>query len=311
MSRYPFQDYAEEYMNSMRGIYADETWKNRMRRYRRMDTCIRDLKEKKKISTASPRTMTAEDVRIYLIERKSMVSPSDLVHDVNALRKLFAYVDNPAVELCLNKNPGLKPRAHGRNRKPSMSDEIYDMILKSSAEIDPTNFTLVRAYALVLICLRTGCRNKEIRFANVEDLNTTTWILNIIHVKGEASYGQPREVPVHPDVHRIILNYLLARQKWMLDNSCCSPALFPSNESEDGYLSGNAIRRIKVKVEEDLKIKFDLRECRRTFGQKYMDDGLDLESTSVLMGHSSTKTTEGFYSRKKLNRAIESAKGTW
>jgi len=57
--------------------------------------------------------------------------------------------------------------------------------------------------------------------------------------------------------------------------------------------------------------EFSLRECRRTFGQRYLDWGLDIESTSVLMGHASTKTTEGFYSRKKLSKTIESAKGTW
>lgn len=55
---------------------------------------------------------------------------------------------------------------------------------------------------------------------------------------------------------------------------------------------------IKNKVENDLGIRFDLRTCRRTFGQKYIDSDLDLESTSVLMGNSSTK-------------AIESAENTW
>ena len=29
------------------------------------------------------------------------------------------------------------------------------------------------------------------------------------------------------------------------------------------------------------------------------------------MGHASTKTTESFYSRKKLTKAVESAKRTW
>ena len=49
---------------------------------------------------------------------------------------------------------------------------------------------------------------------------------------------------------------------------------------------------IKNKVENDLGIRFDLRTCRRTFGQKYIDSDLDLELTSVLMGNSSTKAIE-------------------
>ena len=38
-----------------------------------------------------------------------------------------------------------------------------------------------------------------------------------------------------------------------------------------GYLSGNAIRKIKETVEKDLNVKFDLRMCRRTFSQRYLD----------------------------------------
>ena len=311
MSKYPFGDYAAKYMDSVRGIYSDETWKNRARRYKRMERKMIELKESKRITTMSPKNMTPEDVRTYILYCKDKVSTADLVHEVNALRKLLLYVDNNAVDICLNHNPGLKPVFKGTRRKPSMQDDMYSMILERSKEIDPSNFTLVRAYALVLLCINTGTRNKEVRFAEIQDPDTTMWTLDIIHVKGEESYGMPRQVPIHPDIRPQLLTYLLARQKWMLDNSSKSNALFPSKDSKDGFLSGNSIRRIKCTVEEDLKIKFDLRECRRTFGQRYLDSGLDIESTSVLMGHASTKTTEGFYSRKKLTKAIESAKDTW
>ena len=81
--------------------------------------------------------------------------------------------------------------------------------------------------------------------------------------------------------------------------------------SDDGSLSGNSPRVIKHVVEEDLGIRFDLRQCRRTFGQRYPDNGLDIESVSVQMGHASTKTTEGFYGRKRPDMAIENAIGTW
>ncbi len=48
----------------------------------------------------------------------------------------------------------------------------------------------------------------------------------------------------------------------------------------------------------------------RTFGQRYLDSDVDIESVSVLMGHASTKTTEGFYSRKRLNKAIDNARNS-
>ena len=116
------------------------------------------------------------------------------------------------------------------------------------------------------------------------------WTFDIIHVKGEGTYGLPRTVPLHPDVREILSLYLILRKKWLVDNNLNSHALFPSKNGADGYLSGNAIRRIKAVVEDDLNVKFDLRMCRRTFGQRYLDSDVDIESVSVLMGHASTKT---------------------
>ena len=311
MGRHPFKEYADKYMESVRGVYAEETWKNRARRYNRMNNKLIELKEAGKITTTSPKSMTPEDVRVYILYCKERQSTADLVHEVNALRKILNFADNHAVEVCLNHNPGLKPTFKGNRRKNVMSDEVYGMILEKSKTIDPTDFNKVRAYTLVLMCINTGTRNKEIRFAEVGDLDTRFWTFDIIHVKGEASYGLPRRVPIPPEVRPIITNWLLLRQKWLADNSLDSPALFPSKSSDDGFLSGNSLRVIKHVVEEDLGIKFDLRQCRRTFGQRYLDKDLDIESVSVLMGHASTKTPEGFYSRKRLDRAIENAIGTW
>ena len=64
-------------------------------------------------------------------------------------------------------------------------------------------------------------------------------------------------------------------------------------------------------IERDLDIKFDLRQCRRTFGQRYLDRDLDIESVSVLMGHSTTRMTETFYSRRRLDNAMKKARDAW
>ena len=311
MGKYPFGEYATRYMESMRGVYADETWKTRMRRYKRMERKVIELKEKKMISTMSPKSMTVEDVRAYVLYCKDRVGQSDLVHEVNALKKLLQFANNSAVDICFNNYPGLKPVFKGNRRKESMDDDVYQLILERSREKDPLDFNMIRAYTLVLMCINTGARNKEIRLAEVKDLDTVTWTFDIVHVKGEDSYGLPRQVPVHPDVRPILDNYLLLRKKWMVDNNSDSPALFPSSYSDDGFLSGNSLRRIKRMVEDDIGVRFDLRQCRRTFGQRILDKDIDIETVSVLMGHASTKTTEGFYSRRRLDRAMETVRGTW
>ena len=64
-------------------------------------------------------------------------------------------------------------------------------------------------------------------------------------------------------------------------------------------------------VEDDIGVEFELRQCRRTFGQRNLDRGLDIESASVLMGHVTTNTTERFYSCMKLEKAQQNLKQVW
>lgn len=310
MSRYPFGEYVEEYMNTMKGVYAETSWNVVIRRYKRMERDIIELKNHKKISTVSPKNMNAEDVRQYFIYRKSLgTSGSDMRHEISAMRNLMAYLENPAAELCLVRNPGLKPKGKPA-RLPSMSNKAYDKILAKSEEIGD-DWKAVRAYALVLLSIRAGNRNKEVRLANIQDIDTRNWVFHIVHVKAEDTYGGPRTVPIHPDIRPILSRYLILREKWLEEKGVVSDALFPSPQSENGYLSSNSLRRIKTKVEADIGVKFDLRMCRRTFGQKYVDAGLEIESVSVLMGHASTKTTEGYYCRKSQVDALENAKEVW
>ena len=87
--------------------------------------------------------------------------------------------------------------------------------------------------------------------------------------------------------------------------------VFPSKGSKSGFLSDNTIRQIKGVVEDDIGVEFELRQCRRTFGQRNLDRGLDIESASVLMGHVTTNTTERFYSCMKLEKAQQNLKQVW
>jgi integrase/recombinase XerD len=313
MGKYPFKDFAEQYMEKMKITYSPETYANRSRRYARMNAFLVDLRERKLISTTSPKQLTEKDVDIIIRKDMESHSPADMYHEINCLNKLCRFCGNYCVEECLDHNPELRPKIKGSRRKPSMQDETYELILDRALQLDGTDFNLIRAYALVLLCIDTGTRNKEIRLAELSDLDTRAWTLDIIHVKGELTYGEERIVPIREEIRPVISTYIKARAKWAFEKDCGSKALFPSADkrSKDGFLCGNSLRRIKDLVQDDLHIRFDLRECRRTFGQRYLDQNLEISSVSVLMGHSTTKTTERFYGRQKNRMAIEKARATW
>ena len=62
--------------------------------------------------------------------------------------------------------------------------------------------------------------------------------------------------------------------------------------------------KLKNIVEEETGIALDFRACRRTFGQTCLDSGVDLDSVSILLGHTTTKTTETYYCRKREDVAL-------
>lgn len=307
MSRYPWEEYSNRFLASMDGIWADTTWKAMNRRLRRMGQEIRTYADSGRISTSSPRTMTPEDVRYHLVRRRRMnLTQSEYSHELTAMTLFFDFCENPAVRTCIRKYPGLRP-VREKARYPSLDDRDLKRVLAAlSLASDLDDERLIRSYAMLAVFLGCGCRTKELRLLDLKDLDTEAWTLDIVHVKGEDTYGAPRTVPVPPSVRPAILRYLVDRP----DDR--SPALFPPMRGSTEYLSANTVRKTLSFALEDIGISTDPRTLRRTFGQIYLDAGIDsIESVSVLMGHSSTSTTERYYARRKNDAAIEAAKRTW
>ena len=195
-------------------------------------------------------------------------------------------------------------------RRQAMQDDMYELSLAKSKKLDPMDFKRA-GHTRSSSCTSTqerGTRRSASR-------RSATWTPG----SGRSTSSTSRERPHtafpagSPYRRRCVRSSptgsCYARSGWRTILWIHQrPSL---KEPDDGFLYDIILRAIKHVVEEDLGIKFDLRQCRRTFGQRYLDKDLDIESVSVLMGHASTKTTEGFYSRKRLDRAIENAIGTW
>lgn len=69
-------------------------------------------------------------------------------------------------------------------------------------------------------------------------------------------------------------------REWSADNDLNSLALIPSEDGADGHLSGSAARGIRGTLESGPDMKFGLRMCRRTFGQRYPDNDVDIRYRS-------------------------------
>lgn len=315
MSVNPFGERAAELMKAKSGCISEYTYKKTEARLKRIERDMLRLKEQGRVTTMSPAKMTPEDVKELVMMRKEKgVCASDVNHDISVLKQLCTMCGNTCVQNCLGKYPGLKPVDKKECRIPPLPESTYEMILAKYGGIDHEDFGEIRPYALVLTYICTGARNKELRLAEVRDLDLDNWLINFIHVKGEDTYGCARTVPIPEVLRPIIKDYLRAREIFLIKHGILPdtvPTLFCSMNGEHGPMSGNTIRKLKTYVEKDIGRKFELRDCRRAFGQHYIDHQVKLEDVSKLMGHATTRTTEIYYCGKSISEAIRNVQGKW
>lgn len=311
IGKYPYMTWVNRYIRVLRGTYAESTLYDMERHYRRMHRELLKLVETRKIGTANPQHMTMKDVERIIVHYKNLgLSPRTINRDFSALNSLLLFTGNPSFVMYKLRNPNLFPATTGP-RQPPLERDFVLSLLERANRVEDSDWKRLRAYALVLFAIGTGARNKELRFVQLTDLNIDEGLVHLERVKGEGKWGEPRDVPLRPQIRPILRRYLNARAKELARAKRSSTALFPSLNDNDGHLSANMVRTIKTVVERDMGRSFDVRCCRRTFGQLMLDEGISIESVSVVMGHKTSRTTEQYYARRKQRTAIDEARRTW
>jgi len=189
--------------------------------------------------------------------------------------------------------------------------------VKYFSEMNLTDEKAVRDACVVLCSLECGCRTVEIRSLTVGSVDLDNKILSIDVVKGGDTYGQPRQVVIPEYAIPVFTAYMVMRGKPESEQDASDehPLFTPVRRgvpeaASGGLYTGNSLRRMKDNVALAAGVeRFNFQDCRRTYGQNYLDDGADIEMTSVLMGHHSTRTTEKYYARMRNDRAVRLASG--
>jgi integrase/recombinase XerD len=312
MGRYPFLTWVNKYLGVKGKTYSESTVREVRRRYRRMDNDLKALVREGEVQSANPEKISAEDVLAYIgFQKDKGMKETAISHKITVLNSLLLFAGNSAVQQCRMRYPNAMPKKR-QARMASMDDGDFHHIIAEARKIQETDWNRLKAYTVVVLCLCAGLRCKEVRLSKVSDLDTRNWVIQVEHVKGEGSYGEPRKVIIRPEAREILTKYLRARKAIVSKKCPRNQALFPAmRDEEDGFFSANGIERLKILVESETGIKFDLRMCRRTFGQMFIDQGLNLDAVSVMMGHATTKTTETYYCRKRQEVAIREAQELW
>jgi len=299
---------ARRYLAASSYALAKSTQHDLGRRYNKMDADYDFLYRLGKVSTVNPNNMTSTDVHNYLRYRMSLgLSGSEIIHAQAALHNLLAYVGNEEAYLeAMNRHSSLKVSKNSE-RYPSIDPHDCQMLFAKAMTIDEADwFNMVR-YGIVVFAVCTGMRAKELRLCDVDCISRVgdTFHVKVLHPKGEHKYAKPRDVVIDPEGIPFIKRYFKARQAHIAKLGFRSTAVFVGSKIADDHLAGNTVRSYADYVSKDLGANFDLRSCRRTYGQRLIDRGVDINTVSKMMGHKSTVTTERYYCSMDQQQAIE------
>jgi integrase len=135
-------------------------------------------------------------------------------------------------------------------------------------------------------------------------LNTQEWVFKVRHPKGEGIYGSQRVVPIPDKLQPVCIRYLKAREAELAARGAADTerlvfAMKDAGTPLNPCVLGQWVKRVSDRT----GIKFSPHGLRRTYGQILLDRGASIETVSVMLGHTSTLTTERHYCRKNADSA--------
>jgi len=315
MGRYPFLNAANKYLTANKGLLAETTWSEYERRAKRMDKDFRTLVENGVIKHYNPWKMTENEILAYLKVLKARgLKPSGILHNVNLLNNILLFIGNGAMGSTRMRFAKNFPKQTSQRLKP-ISNSDRAKIIDFANKVDDSDWQLMLSYGITVIGICTGLRSKELRLANIGDMDLEEGIFHVEHVKGEGKYGGARKTGIQPDGMAFLKRYVKARALVIAKEAPTCEALFPAlqdaRKGGDGYFSQNSLSKLRANVTAQTGVTYDNRACRRTFVQTNIDMGVPIDAVSCMVGHSSTKTTEKYYGRKTTESAISDAQKVW
>lgn len=231
----------------------------------------------------SPEQLGPEEIReyqVYLVNERDL-SPSTLIQVVAALRFLYGTT--------LRQSWTVQAIAYPR--RPKRLPIVLSRL--EVARILDAAWTL-RLHTILSLIYGCGLRSAEATHLRVQDIDSERMLLRIASGKGD----KERWVPLSAKLLELLRKYWkVYRPKYWL---------FPGS-SPDQPMREEPVRQVFNLICEELRLKkkATLHTLRHSYATHLMEDGVDMRSIQVVLGHSSLSTT-GIYthvSERKLHEA--------
>ena len=307
--RYPYRARLDDFLSVMEksSVWSKGTFEDRARIMKKMGKTIEELYEAGLMTTQDPKYMEPADVYQFAAAEIRKGVGGLISRELMLLNKLCKANCNSAVEYAKEQFPDMKTKRRS-TRLPPKDREFVNILLEHSRGVN--DFLKLRGYIASLMSVGSGCRGIELQFAKVKNYNPVTGDLYLDVVKGQNWYGQPRFTVMIPEVRGEIIRYLELRQLHLEELQLESPYFF-FNEYNGNHLSENMSYRFRKDIEKEIGIRFNFRDCRRTFMQNAVDDGIPQDTMSVIAGHRDRTTLDEFYAGVKQTTAVKELHKKW
>lgn len=218
-----------------------------------------------------------------LHERKLAVGT--VVNHVAALRFFFRRVLKRRLPMDSIPYPKY---SHHRTPRVLSPDEVARLIEAAGT---------LQARAILMALYSTGLRRTELVRLQVEDIDSERMVIHIRKGKG----GKDRDVPLCPRLLETLRQYWRWKKpkRW----------LFPGQpRAEDKHLTGKAIWHVCQNAAQHAGIKKRVSPhmLRHSFATHLLEDGADLATIQVLLGHADLEATSIYLhlSRRHLDKTV-------
>lgn len=236
---------------------------------------------------------TRQHVEDYLVHCDARgFAKSTRARRLSAIKQLFRFMfeeglrtDNPAIQI---KGPG-----RSKALPKTLSTDEVERLLQTARTIGRTENDRLRNACLMELLYATGMRVTELVSLPVSAARGDPRML-LVRGKG----GKERMVPLSTHARDALATWLIEWDaKDTLNRAKGAPSskyLFPSS-SKDGHLTRHGfyllIKYLSIKAEVN-PAKVTPHTMRHAFATHLLENGADLRSIQVLLGHSDIATTE-------------------
>jgi len=316
MGRFPFLTAAERLLEDTKPFYADSTFQERKRKFKRIYKILVELKDNGRINTTSSLKMTEYEVKEFIGWCKKNLDASTTAKYLRFLDEILQSVGNNSVSIVKLRYRHLIPKQTLKSIKTIPKDSLKSLLIGDfSLEKELWDWVGKTAIALYSHCC--GPRVSEIRLTKLKDLDIEKLRLRISEPKGKCTWANAGdEVPIMPGIEAIVQEYLEFRNETLrnlgLNPDKVEPLfIYITRNNEVKYWSLAMWQYLKQSIEKASGIRFRWKDFRPTFAQSVKDNGASIEAVAKCLRHKDCKTTEQFYARIRSETAFSEVRQAW